>query len=270
MTRGGKNEWLAVTLGLALSLMVSIVLLYTTRVTVAESLIIGLVGSALSLLIEIIIRLQTVVAETGLADQAGPYAGQLRRLAAASGEVARQFSGGAAAAELNRRFDAMNRDIEELQLGRIRSEGNDYRYLVQAVRDCGHQVLGMTYLRGAAAEPQWWDSEIGQRYWQANLEALARGVKIQRIFIFDDLTDEVKTILKTQLEAGVNVQIVNKAAIDPAYHLNLAVIDEKVAWQAFSNAQGYQYENVLILATGDIAHLRRIFAVCEGSSATYA
>ena len=58
-------------------------------------------------------------------------------------------------------------------------------------------------------EPQdlaWHRSDVGRRYWAMQLDALARGWKIQRIFIYDTWTADLDSLAGEHKSAGVRVK----------------------------------------------------------------
>lgn len=113
-------------------------------------------------------------------------------------------------------------------------------------------------------------------YYLANLRALARGVRITRIFVLsrEEMTDaEVQKVLLQQLRDGIEVRIAHREELpspsdisgrDTASSFDFAIYDDKVATEVFSQPGKYfgrkTREPVLV------GNYQRLFELVEHSS----
>jgi hypothetical protein len=110
-------------------------------------------------------------------------------------------------------------DIEQLANGRMERAGSDTRHMLVLTAESRRRIAGITNVarRGGASRVDWWSSDFGQRYWQANIDALARGVAIERVFVYEHLDDQLQAIADEQRRAGVAVHLIDAAAVAPQY-----------------------------------------------------
>jgi len=77
----------------------------------------------------------------------------------------------------------------------------------------------------------WWQSEEGRKYWQANLNALDRGVDIERVFIYDTLTPALENLIRehaTTVSNGRRIEVlaVQKDVLPDELRADIAIWDE--------------------------------------------
>ena len=88
------------------------------------------------------------------------------------------------------------------------------------------------------------------------MRALERNVRIERVFIYEDWTAELKQIIDQQAEAGVHVWAVEADLADPLLRVDMAVWDDAFTYHFELNSQGNPIENIYSVNEVDIA--RRI------------
>lgn len=89
--------------------------------------------------------------------------------------------------QMQDKINATKETIHKMSLKEIKDrpmEETNLRYIKHLfeIADTDTRILSTTY--GESAE--WWETPEGHQYWQYNVKALERGVKIERIFIIDD------------------------------------------------------------------------------------
>lgn len=272
--RSSRNsDWVPAVLGAVLSAVASVALAFTPWVGGVESLLIGLAGVTIGLLIEVLVRVAALSRDGALTSRTGAYAVQLRRLASLTGDVVEASPPKLVRRELTEQYDSLVNTLEGLRSGRIVSR--DQAHLVDVAIGASRDMLGVTNAAEAVAGPGtgteslWWLTPPGRRYWDENVAALGRGVKIRRIFICDTLDPTLRALLDQQRDAGVQVRVVASASVEPAMHRNFLVADGEVAWEGRTNARGVQVEYVLSHDHHDIARLERTFARLEIASEAY-
>jgi hypothetical protein len=101
-----------------------------------------------------------------------------------------------------------------------------------------------------------WLSDLGSKYWEANLRALQRKVSIERVFIYEDWTADFERIVNQQAEAGVQVWVVESSLADALLRVDMAVWDDSFTYHFELNSEGNPIENIYSVNEVDIA--RRI------------
>jgi hypothetical protein len=75
----------------------------------------------------------------------------------------------------------------------------------------------------------WWYKDLGQRYLQANYDAIKKGVRIERIFILrEDETKGVYEFMKNQNNGGIRACIVNESNIKSNLKENFFLIKDSI------------------------------------------
>ncbi|MFK3985684.1 hypothetical protein ACI2K4_35645 [Micromonospora sp. NPDC050397] len=249
--------------GIGLSIALSVALDLTGAASGVESLLAGLLGTTVSLLVDSMARaerrfeLRTLVAGTPWMNEAlGP-------IVAGTREAIEHYPGTPVAAEARSRFDRFRIETEHLRTGRIVRSGDDYRDLAGAVRDCVTRLDAMANVAPRTGEASWWSTDFGRYYWTLNLDALARGVRISRIFGYHTYSDELRELVETQRRAGVRVGLLPYGTVDRSLDLNLAVWDGTSAWQGRTGPHGEISENVFSVNPDDLDRLVAAFRTCE-------
>ena len=74
--------------------------------------------------------------------------------------------------------------------------------------------------------PAWWNSELGEEFWQVNQHLLSKGIPVQRIFILpQDPKSEHLDILRRQASAGVIIRYVCQYSAKNLDHYDLSDIN---------------------------------------------
>lgn len=97
-------------------------------------------------------------------------------------------------------------------------------------------------------DEDFWISSNGKRYWNANLQAIGRrNVQIERIFIYDKMTDALQKVITQQEKAGVKVYLVESSKAPPVLRIDMAIFDEDIAYEARLSSSGVAIENISII-----------------------
>lgn len=104
----------------------------------------------------------------------------------------------------------------------------------------------------------WWHSEEGRKYWQANLNALDRGVDIERVFIYDTLTPQLETLIREHATTSRNgrhldVFAVQKDVLPDELRADIAIWDESFTYQVELNSDGRPITNRYSVNDADVA-----------------
>ncbi|WKX70211.1 hypothetical protein [Streptomyces sp. XD-27] len=241
--------------GISLALVVSVCLDVTGAASGVESLLAGLMLTILSLVLDASARAERRFQLRQLVQTTDWLAGSVTSVAAATQRIVGQYPGGAIEDEARQRLRRLVEEFDDLSRGRIERPGDDGEHLLAATRACRERLEAVT---NVADEPTWWRGDVGTAYWQANLDALARGVRITRVFLTDQPSSELEELMERQRQAGVEV-IVKRRDQDPGLHVNIVVWDGRQAWEARMNAHGETVAHLFMVNEQDVSRRRELF-----------
>ena len=125
-------------------------------------------------------------------------------------------------------------------------------------------------LRTTSLQPQdlvWHRSDVGRRYWAMQLDALARGWEIQRIFIYDTWTADLDSLAGKHKSAGVRVkriltgELPSGLVVDVTTWGNTHVYEQRVRVEGTTTLDRFSVNEVDIRRCGDL--FRRIDDLAE-------
>lgn len=251
--------------GILLSVALSVTLDLTNAATGVESLLAGLMGTTISLLLDSLVRSERRFHLRTLMAGAPWLTSAVVPVVTGTREATERYPDTRVAAEARRRFDRFVAETEQLRAGRIVRPAGDYQDMFGATRDCLSRLDALSnVMPRASGELSWWTSEVGRHYWSLNLEALRRGVRVTRIFAYAELTEELRALLDEQRGAGVRVGLLPLGAVDPSLHLNLIIWDGTGSWEARMSAHGEINENLFSVNRDDLDRLGDAFRSCRG------
>lgn len=245
LTRLGPNAPLVV--GLALSLSTGI-LFYFYATPGYLGLLVGLLGTAISLLIEVIFRMER---EAKLRSQLEgvPW------LRASVADIAGSLVTISCNARLLPFMEYAQNEVRDcahaiagMASGQMRALVGDDVLVRQTdaaqrvIRACGVQTMDV---------PRWL-SDLGVKYWEANERALARNVRIERVFLYESWTAELEQIVAKQAVAGVHVWVALSARTDPLLRVDMAVWDDAFTYHFELNSEGEPIQNIYSVNEVDI------------------
>lgn len=241
--------------GICLAIVLSVCLDVTGAASGVESLTVGLLVTLLSLVLDASARAerrfhlkQVLRAPDWLADSVTSVSTAVQR-------ISERYPGSVIEEEARRRLRRLSEELDELGRGRVERPGDDGEHLLNATRNCRVRMEAVTNVVG---DPLWWRSALGEAYWQANLDALARGVRIRRVFLVDRTDAALEELVERQRRAGVEV-VVRHREQDPGLRLNSVVWDGRYAWEARMNARGEIVAQLFTVNEQDTGRLRESF-----------
>ena len=135
--------------------------------------------------------------------------------------------------EIHDKIDIAKETIRTLSVREIKDrpmvETNAHLYIEFLYRVADDKILSLS----CGEEVEWWEEPEGKQYWKYNIEALKRGIEIERIFIIDedkDFRDNSKLLSLMQEQVNHKPPIkVRTARINPCKKLarNSIVFDNK-------------------------------------------
>lgn len=112
----------------------------------------------------------------------------------------------------------------------------------------------------------WWNSPIGKKYLKSNIDAITKGVSIERIFISDNFDDEAQQVMTEHKNKGVKVYKLEKSKIPADYRIDMIVFDRKFSYEAKISADGLPISNIFSVEPTDIASKIKTFEIIKSLS----
>ncbi|MFI7609056.1 hypothetical protein ACIBTV_28615 [Micromonospora sp. NPDC049366] len=253
--------------GITVSIALTLMLDLTNAASGVESLLAGLMGITISLLVDSLARAERRFHLRTLLDGPPWLVRTTTQLAEAMREAVDQHAGTRVAAEAQQRYEQFRLEAEQFAQGRIIRRGDEDEDLIGATRSCVRRLDALTnVVPRVSGELSWWRSEIGRRYWETNRAALERGVRITRVFVYVRLTDDLSELVEQQRRAGVRVGLLPLGVVSPQLHVNLAIWDGSSCWEARMTAHGEIGENQFSVNASDVSRLTRVFDICKNAA----
>lgn len=151
-------------------------------------------------------------------------------------------------------------DVEVVASGRIERDASDTRLMLEMAIGCEKRLAATTNVavQNGANRLTWWQSEFGRRYWDANQAALRRGVRIDRIFIYEKMDAFLRALADEQRRAGVNVYLIGANEVAGPYRINSAVFDDLCCWEAKMDAYSNITANLFSYSKVDLKRLTEL------------
>ncbi|GAA2399325.1 hypothetical protein Cme02nite_08190 [Catellatospora methionotrophica] len=246
-------------IGTLLSLGLSLALDVTGAASGVESLLAALGGITLAFVLDSIVRAERrfQLRETV---EATPWFGDaIHPLAASARKIDQLYPGSHVSAEARLRFEQLAENLADLTRGRFEREGSDYTYLIQPTLQAQLTIEAVTNILPGNNRLDWWEASDGREYWQANLDAIAQGVRITRIFTHAGMSHRLEQLIEAQRAAGVHVVVLARAEVPEALQMNFTVWDGRHAWEARLNAAGTVVANIYTVNPTDVSRMRAAF-----------
>jgi hypothetical protein len=151
-------------------------------------------------------------------------------------------------------------DVELLANGRMERSASDTRHMLVLTAGATRRIRAITNVNplDGSNRVSWWSTDFGKRYWQANVDALARGVAIDRVFVYERLDADLEDLADAQRQAGASVYLIDAKGLPPQYRTNVIVWDDTCAWEArmdaYANITGnlFSYSPLDLARCGDL------------------
>ncbi len=110
---------------------------------------------------------------------------------------------------------------------------------------------------------KWWLSAAGQTYWRLNIEALGRGVQIQRIFVYRTWTDDHEALVRRHHVQGVHTLRVHRDQLSPDLRVDMIMWDELCGYESRVNSSGEAITNSYTFAKQELSRMLERFRMIE-------
>lgn len=222
----------------------------------ADSIILGLIGTVLSVQFEILVRHEEHCEFAELLAGPGWLHEPIKGVAADGAIIVTQFRDTPIESEARHLLQCFQADFGNLRLGRLRQNSEDAHYLIQHTREANSLIRAVTNVGQGLGNPRWWQEEQGRAYFEENVAAVRRGVSIQRVIIYSESQrEDAFRLAKKHHGAGVEIKLALREALRPEQRINFAVWDERISWEAQMNADGNPISNNYCVGTADVRRL---------------
>jgi ABC-type multidrug transport system fused ATPase/permease subunit len=127
--------------------------------------------------------------------------------------------------------------VEEIRVGEASYEGEDREWLLGLTRAAQGDIVATS---STLVDDGFWETELGDRYMKAQIEAVERGVRVRRLFIIDDrrTSDQSFSVLiQRQKELKMEVRTLvfdNLSTIQRNSYRDFVVFDKRLYYQVQS------------------------------------
>lgn len=236
-----SNVSLVVAGGVA-STALAVIPVVITSAPAILGLIVGLLGVSITLLIELIIRMERQNHLTSRAQQlvdvfnkAPTIADDVEHAVETAGAVLR--GGLPLYSEAVEQASAEFRQkLEELSRGDYHVKITSVALLTSQARTTKASIKATSIV---TMNENWWISPAGAEYWEENVRALERGVRISRVYIFEGARSAQMTdLMAQQAKAGVSVYHIDKSVLDSELHIDVVIFDDRGVYEIEPGVRG--------------------------------
>lgn len=151
-------------------------------------------------------------------------------------------------------LDEMSSKLKQIASGEIITNGYDYRWLTTLVDEAQNQLCVTSLVN-----LEWWKSPVGRKYWESNLVALKRGVKITRIFICQEIIPDVLNIASKMHEQGMEIHIAKISELPENLRVDTVISDTNLVWTTSFTPDMFFKEHHISSRKDDIERAYGIF-----------
>lgn len=178
----------------------------------------------------------------------------------AARHVQREFEGTPAVDVCREAFGRCLGTLVDLERGHFSTPYGDNGLFLSLIT---HTRRTMCATSVPTVDLDWWRQPVGRQYWQAQLEALARGVTIRRVFIYDTWTDGLDALAREQAAAGVTVRRIRGDRLAPNLRIITAIWDGTCGHELSYTAGGDANADSFTVSPPDLDRLMRQFEAIE-------
>ena len=143
--------------------------------------------------------------------------------------------------------------------GRIELDYWNSDLLIAAVLDAKFEILAVS---PQVVNEGWWNSREGTVYMDAHVQALKKGVRITRVFLFDDAECLNSEIMSRQANAGIEVLHANGSSLPSELKGAFVIFDDRLIQRTI--VSGDQQGNLFSINAVDLARCRRSMSQLRG------
>ena len=178
------------------------------------------------------------------------------RMAESTTAVQNRFPNTAVSAAARRLFEDCATELRHLELGHLWFDYEEIGMLLDQA------AQAQTRIRATSLQEidlEWWLSPLGRKYWQVLLEAMARGVICERIFIYSEWTPALDRLAREQATAGVRVLRVHRSDLPARLRIDIIVWDQQCALGTKQNDRGEGQRTVFTLQPEEVNRMADLY-----------
>jgi hypothetical protein len=237
--------------GVAISVALAVILALVTSTTVLLGVCIGLLGTVLALVYDLLRRFEHRIEVEdqrsvlmAAVDDTPWLLADLREIATnAKSVLARDRSALLFIDLMRAELGDTRAFLQDLNRGQIRVPAGDATPMANQIDLVQESVLATTI---PECDNSWWLSPAGKDYLDRNRRAIReRGVKIERVVLWEQSSPELARIVEEQQEAGVRLLFVQRNTLSEGLKTSMAIYDGVIYHDIVFNADGediyYEY-----------------------------
>jgi hypothetical protein len=178
----------------------------------------------------------------------------------AASHVQREFEGTPAVNVCREAFERCLGTLVDLERGHFTTPYGDNALFLSLIQHTKRTMCGTSV---PAVDLDWWLQPIGRQYWQAQIDAMAQGVTIRRVFIYQTWTGELDALAREQAAAGVAVRRIHNDRLAPNLRVITAVWDGTCGHELSYTAGGDATADSFTVSPPDLERLTRQFDTIE-------
>ncbi|MEV4565365.1 hypothetical protein AB0K12_16500 [Nonomuraea sp. NPDC049419] len=257
-------------IGTALSVLLGVIFYVREDTAQGLGMVAGLIGGVITLQVQTLLREkrridhETRVGQMVATIEKIPWLPDLMvPMLRAAKHVEREYAGTPAADACRVAFEDCLRTLADLERGHFRTPYGD-NAVFQRLIDQTKATMCATSV--PSVDLTWWREPVGRQYWQAQLDALARGVTIRRVFIYHEWSEDLEALAREQVAAGVRVRRVHVDRLPPAMRVISGVWDGTCGHELSYTAAGEAVHDTFTVSPPDLERLMTQFEMIERSA----
>jgi hypothetical protein len=151
--------------------------------------------------------------------------------------------------------------LDELSRGYMRVSADDKRLSLMAIRSTNRHIRAVSITR---TDLPTWFTPSGERYLSENEAAVKRGVLIERIFLYETMSDSLSTLVSRLLAMKTKVFLLPYNRVPAEKRIDMVIFDDTFAVETRTNAEGVFIENLFSANASDIQKRSAEFAFLKG------
>lgn len=140
--------------------------------------------------------------------------------------------------------------VDQLHRGEYRVQTGSAALLISQTKSTKSSMKATSIV---TINENWWHSQAGTEYWEENLRALKRGVQITRIYILDGQCSRRMTeLMSVQAEAGIRVYAIDRDLIPAELYIDVVIFDERGVYEIEPSTDDRQTRRTFKISPVDV------------------
>lgn len=254
----------ALGIGTALSIGLSVLFFIKPDTATALAVVGGMCGITITLTIQLLLR---EARETEVSTRQARLFSRIEGIdwlcswidegSAIITDVAKKYADTPAESEVKRLLDDTLARLRGLHRGQVLIDFDDIALIIDRT-DRVKKTLRAVSVQ--TIDIAWWLSPQSRRYWEGHLNAMRRGVTIERIFIYDSWPPHLAELAHKQKDAGVHVFKVDRSALSVELRKDIIIWDHDCAYESRLVGDGSAAQNFFMIDQYEIQALQKVYS----------